>query len=56
VHANFIINSEDASAADIWNLMQHVREVVHQKCGILLEPEIETLGEFPGKEKTASAV
>jgi UDP-N-acetylenolpyruvoylglucosamine reductase len=40
VHANFIINRGQASAADIIALMRRVRERVRQARGIVLEPEV----------------
>lgn len=46
IHANFIINLEDASASDIWNLMKIAQDTVKEKFGITLEPEIELLGKF----------
>ena len=46
VHANFIINLEGATAQDIWQLMKIARETVYEKFGVLLEPEIEMIGEF----------
>ena len=46
IHANFIINLDGATAQDIYQLMKTVRLTVEEKFGILLEPEIELLGEF----------
>ena len=46
VHANFIINLGDATAADIWQLMILAQEAVNEKFGVSLEPEIELIGEF----------
>jgi len=46
VHANFIVNKEDASAQDIWKLMNHAQKTIEEKFGVHLEPEIELLGEF----------
>lgn len=46
MHANFIVNpARRASAADIERLIAHVREVVHARTGIALEPEVRVLGE-----------
>ncbi|MDY6872517.1 MAG: UDP-N-acetylmuramate dehydrogenase [Chloroflexota bacterium] len=45
-HANFIVNLEDATAQDIYTLMNLARETVKAKFGITLEPEIELIGEF----------
>jgi UDP-N-acetylmuramate dehydrogenase len=46
IHANFIINLGGASAQEIWSLMKMAQELVSEKFGILLEPEIELIGEF----------
>lgn len=44
-HANFIINVNDATAADIENLIMDVQETVERKFGILLFPEVKIIGE-----------
>lgn len=46
IHANFIINLEGAKAMDFYNLMELAQNTVNEKFGILLEPEIELIGEF----------
>jgi UDP-N-acetylmuramate dehydrogenase len=46
VHANFIINLDGASAQELWKLMKTAQDAVKEKFGILLEPEIELVGEF----------
>ncbi len=46
IHANFMINLDGASAQDIWNLMKIAQDTVKEKFGIILEPEIELVGEF----------
>jgi UDP-N-acetylmuramate dehydrogenase len=46
VHANFFINREGATAEDYYRLIQYVREVVHLQTGLLLETEIELMGEW----------
>lgn len=43
-HANFIVNTGKASAADILNLMQVVQQKVYKRFGIKLEPEVHILG------------
>lgn len=48
-HAGFVINRGGASSADILRLMELVRETVLRETGVLLEPEVKTLG--PGKER-----
>jgi UDP-N-acetylmuramate dehydrogenase len=45
-HAGFIINTGDATSDDIYRLICHVREVVSQKTGITLEPEVKMIGDF----------
>lgn len=43
-HAGFCIN-KGGTAADFLALMAHVQQVVQEKCGTLLEPEVRILGE-----------
>lgn len=43
-HANFIINTGDATADDIFRLICHVQTTVAQKTGITLETEVRFLG------------
>ena len=46
-HANFIVNpGGHGSAADIEQLIAHVREVVAARTGVLLEPEVRIVGEI----------
>lgn len=45
-HANFILNSENAKAKDIFNLIQYVQEKVEENWSILLHPEVKFLGQF----------
>jgi len=44
-HANFIVNTGEATAADIENLINEVRAVVRQQTGIDLHPEVRIIGE-----------
>ena len=46
VHANFFINREGATADDYHRLIQYVREVVRSQTRLLLEPEVELVGEW----------
>jgi UDP-N-acetylmuramate dehydrogenase len=46
VHANFFINRGQATATDYYRLIQHVREVVQRETGVLLETEVELVGEW----------
>jgi len=44
-HANFILNDNNASANDYIAVINHVREVVQNKFGVLLELEVRIIGE-----------
>ena len=43
-HANFVENLGEASTADVLELMAEGRRRVHDRFGIVLEPEVQTLG------------
>jgi UDP-N-acetylmuramate dehydrogenase len=45
-HANFFINDPSATASDYYRLIKFAQQQVFDHSGILLEPEIEFLGEF----------
>jgi len=45
VHANFIINTGNATANDIEQLIGKIRETVKAETGIALEPEVRIVGE-----------
>lgn len=45
IHANFIINTGNASASDIEELIGMIRETVKKETGIELEPEVRIAGE-----------
>ncbi|MCC5795026.1 MAG: UDP-N-acetylmuramate dehydrogenase [Chromatiales bacterium] len=51
-HANFIINTGGATAADIESLIWTVRDRVRERFGVSLEPEVRIIGE-PGTGETA---
>ncbi|MFN8371965.1 MAG: UDP-N-acetylmuramate dehydrogenase [Anaerolineae bacterium] len=46
IHANFFINTGDATARDYYALVVYVRDVVFERTGIELETEIELIGEW----------
>ena len=46
-HANFIINADDASATDIEELIEFVRQTVLEEHGIELVHEVRIVGEAP---------
>ena len=39
-HAGFVVNRGGATSHDVYELMMHVRNTVHEKTGVALEPEI----------------
>ena len=45
-HCGFVINKDQATAADIMELMRQVSEKVMQEFGVKLEAEVKALGEF----------
>jgi UDP-N-acetylmuramate dehydrogenase len=45
-HANFIVNDQKATAADIVALVAAVQKAVRERTGIELHPEIERIGEW----------
>jgi len=46
-HANFIINSDNATATDVEELIEHVRHTVIEKHGVELVHEVRIVGEVP---------
>lgn len=45
-HANFIVNGNGATAADVWQLIQQIQATVFEKFGVKLELEIKRVGEW----------
>ena len=45
-HANFFIAKKGAKALSLYKLVQHVKEKVNDKYGVMLEEEIQFIGEF----------
>lgn len=45
VHAGFLVNDENATAADYLALIAHVQRIVREQTGITLSPEVRILGE-----------
>jgi UDP-N-acetylmuramate dehydrogenase len=45
-HANFVENRGDATTADVLALMAEGRRLVHERFGVVLEPEVQRLGEL----------
>lgn len=48
-HCGFVINTGDASAADVWHLICDVQEKVYEQFQVKLEPEVKLLGNFDEK-------
>jgi UDP-N-acetylmuramate dehydrogenase len=47
LHANFFVNDQQASATDIWKLIEVSRRTVLDKFGVNLDLEVEMLGDWP---------
>lgn len=45
LHANFIVNTGNATAVDVLTLIQEVQRIVHEKNGVKLVPEVLVVGE-----------
>lgn len=45
-HCGFVINADNATASDVYNLMKNVIKEVQDKFQVTLEPEVIRLGEF----------
>ena len=50
-HANFVENSGSATTADILAVMAEARRRVHERFGIVLEPEVQVLGDVSWPEE-----
>ena len=44
MHANFFVNTGEATAADVTALMREVRARVFDRWGVTLEPEVKLIG------------
>jgi UDP-N-acetylmuramate dehydrogenase len=54
-HANFIVNPGGATARDVFALMRQAQDVVFQRTGLWLKPEIELLGRWSEGDRAALA-
>ena len=43
-HAGFVINTGNATAEDVINLIEHIKKTVFEKFGVMLEPEVKLTG------------
>jgi len=46
-HCGFVVNEGGATASDVYRLIRKVRRVVYEKYGVMLEPEVKFVGNFP---------
>lgn len=46
LHANFIVNLGHAKASDIFSLIQHIKTVICDRNGVVLETEVKMIGDF----------
>jgi UDP-N-acetylmuramate dehydrogenase len=44
MHANYFINTGNATSADVIQLIEHTQRVVREKFGVELEPEVKIIG------------
>ena len=45
-HANFFVAEKNAKSIDLYNLVQHVKEVIKENYSISLQEEIRFVGDF----------
>lgn len=45
-HSGFVVNTGDATAQDVLNLIKHIQDTVYDKFGVKLETEVKLVGEF----------
>jgi UDP-N-acetylenolpyruvoylglucosamine reductase len=50
-HANFVENTGGATTADILEVMAKARKQVHERFGVVIEPEVQVLGEVSWPEE-----
>ena len=43
-HCGFVVNKGGATAADVRELIAHVKQIVYDDSGVVLEPEVKMLG------------
>lgn len=49
-HCGFVINRDNATSADVRNLMEQVQKRVLDQFGVILEPEVRFVGRFAPRE------
>ena len=48
LHANFIVNENNATANDVVQLIEKIQKTVNDKTGVKLEPELKFVGFLEG--------
>lgn len=51
IHANFFVNTGQAKASDIYDLIRHTQQVVEEKFTVRLELEVELIGDWKREER-----
>ena len=46
LHGNFIVNLGNAKAQDIFSLIEHIKTVIRDRYGVVLETEVKLIGNF----------
>lgn len=46
MHSGFVVNTGDATARDVLDLIEHIKKTVFDKFGVMLKEEVKKLGEF----------
>ncbi len=46
LHGNFIVNLGNAKAKDIFSLIEHIKQVISDRYGVVLETEVKLIGNF----------
>lgn len=46
LHCGFVVNNDNASARDVYDLIKHVQQTVFNQFGVNVETEVKMLGEF----------
>ena len=45
-HSGFVVNTGDATAQDVLDLIKHIQDTVYDKFKVKLETEVKMVGEF----------
>lgn len=53
VHANFLVATKESTASDIFAFVIEIQNLVEDRAGVTLEPEVVFLGKFRGQDMTS---